>query len=346
MPDTAAFFVSDICIVMKIRGLFSAIAAIILLASCEKEDVPVTLPPPNDAVYTTVEMGENYTDQLFYDFATEQVVQVSQVNSWDLAFDASQTGHAIFLNGGTDVLVYATGKSDIHANVTPPGFFSKDWQVDDPSGLADGTAIGRWADEIGVSKGEVFIIKLNEANNPDNLHKIKLIAHTAEAYTMQYASLKDEEVHTITIPKSDDYNYSYFSFNNGGSITHPEPPKHTWDIVFTRYKHIYRDLDDFPYIVSGVLMNPYKTSGIEDSTKGFENMEGDWILSQSFRNDRDVIGFDWKTYDVDKAVYTVNPMKCYVIKNRNNEYWRLHFLKFYNEQGVKGSPSFEFQRVY
>lgn len=331
---------------MKIKGLLSAVAAVALLTSCEKEDIPVTLPPPNDAVINTVDMGEDYTNQLFYDFATERVVKVSQVNSWDLAFDASDDGYAIFLNGGADVLVYASGEDDIYEKIVPPSLISKDWKSDDPSGLPEGTIIGKWADNAGISKGEVYVIKLNEANNPDNLHKIKLIAQTADAYTMQYASLQDEQVHTITIPKNSDYNFTYFSFSNGGTTVQPEPPKDTWDVVFTRYKHIYRDLDDFPYIVSGVLLNPYKTSAIEDSTKGFENMEGDWILTETYRNSRDVIGFDWKSYDVEKALYTVNPMKCYVIKNRHDEYWRLHFLNFYNELDEKGSPTFEFQRVY
>lgn len=324
----------------------SVLFASSFVVSCEKADLPVTLPEKGEAEFETVEMGEEYTDQLFYDFESARVVHISQIKSWDLAFDASPEGFNVFINGGSDLFVYKTGQTDMSSVKTAPNIFSEDWTYDASCGLKDSTAIGDWTNGSGLSKGQVFVIKLNESNNPDNLHKIKMVSVTSTEYVMEYASLEEDVAHTITIPKDNAYNFAYFSFFEGGKVVKPDPPKDTWDIVFTRYRYIYHELDDFPYIVSGVLINPYKTEGFADSTTGFEKIEGEWVLQQPFSNHRDVVGFDWKSYDIDKATYTVNPDKCYVIRNRDNKYWKLHFLNFYNNQGIKGSPSFEFQRVY
>lgn len=317
------------------------------LVSCEKDDQPVPLPAKGESTYEIVEMGEEYTDQLFYDFETARVVHISQIVSWDMAFDASPNGFNVFVNGGSDNLVYKTNETDMTVVKSAPSILSEDWEYDASCGLKDSTAIGDWTNGKGLSKGQVYIVKLNESNNPDNLQKIKMVSVTSTEYVMEYASLEEDISHTITIPKDNDYNYAYFSFFEGGKVVKPEPKKDTWDIVFTRYRYIYHELDDFPYVVTGVLLNPYKTTGLAvDSTKKFTEVEGEWVLQQDYSNHRDVIGFEWKSYDIDKRVYTVHPEKSYVVKNRYDKYWKIHFMGFTNSQGVKGSPSFEFQRVY
>lgn len=316
-----------------------------LLTSCEKADLPITLPEKGEAEYDLVEMGEEYTYQLFYDFETATIVNISRVDSWDLAFDASIDGFNVFMNGGSDVLIYNTHEKDFHEVKEAPGPLSEDWQYDAPCGLKDSTAIGDWRDG-NLSKGEVYIVRLNPTHITNNLKKIKLITVNSNEYVMEYGDIEDESARTIRIPKDEAYNYSYFTFSEGGKVVQPDPRKDTWDIVFTRYRYIYRDLDNFKYIVTGALLNPYKTTAFEDSTKGYKEIEGDWIIRENYSNHRDVIGFDWKTYDIDKKDYSVNPDKTFVIKNRNNQYWKLHFLDFYNQKGEKGSPSFEFERLY
>ena len=97
------------------------------------------------------------------------------------------------------------------------------------------------------------------------------------------------------------------------------------------------------------MLNPYNTTAAEDSTTPYEKVQSQILTSLVFSNARDVIGYDWKFYDrnqpADIAKYVVNRNKIFYIKTRKDEYYKLHFLDFYNSQGVKGSPSFEFERL-
>ena len=81
---------------VRLIGWFAAL----LFASCEKEETPVPLPKKGEAEHGSVEMGEDYTDQVFFDLETGRVVHMSEINSWHLAFDASIEGYHMFLNGG------------------------------------------------------------------------------------------------------------------------------------------------------------------------------------------------------------------------------------------------------
>lgn len=326
------------------------IAAIgLLLASCEKKDIPVTLPEKGKAFTDRVDMGEDYSDQVFYDFDKGQISLISPVNSWDLAFEASPAGFHIFMNGGKDMWVYNTHETDINAVTTPPQIKSNGWAYDEPCGLPDSTGVGDWTK---VNPKEVYIVKLNTAYFQDTFKKIVIVDYSASSYKMMYSDLRSNDVQTITIPKDDKYNYSYFCFDDGGKITYPEPAKDSWDIVFTRYRHIYHELKNFPYIVTGVLLNPYKTTAAPDSISGFDAISTEKITSYTFSNFRNTIGYDWKSFPISAAQagatggkYTVNKNKVYVLKTQRGQFWKLHFLDFYNSNGVKGSPTFEYERL-
>ena len=330
------------------KGLLSLyiVFAALLFASCEKEETPVPLPKKGEAEHGSVEMGEDYTDQVFFDLETGRVVHMSEINSWHLAFDASIEGYHMFLNGGADVLVYNTRETDFSKVTSAPAANSKDWMFDRPCGLPDSTAVGDWRATNTLSKNEIYIVKLNATNNPNNLKKIRLVYVSSEEYVLEYADLDEKVTRTISIPKDENYNYSYFTFADGGRVIQPDPPKNTWDIVFTRYRYIYYDLDNFPYMVNGVLLNPYNTTAAVDTATTFSELDNTKILSLPFSNHRDVIGFDWKEYNFDTERYEIDRDKNFVIKTRKNQYYKMRFLDFYNKQGIKGSPSFEFQRVY
>ena len=62
-------------------------------------------------------------------------------------------------------------------------------------------------------------------------------------------------------------------------------------------------------------------------------------------NQRDVIGFDWKRYNFTTSLYETDLSKVYIVKTQRNEFWKIHFIDFYNANGLKGSPSFEFERI-
>ena len=123
--------------------------------------------------------------------------------------------------------------------------------MDASCGLPDSTGIGEWLNG-GLSKKEVYILKLDPTHHQDTFKKIQLIAVTEDKYILQCGDLRGKNVQTITLPKNQNYNYVYYSFTEN-TIVNPEPPKNTWDIVFTRYRIIYYYLNNFAYPVTGVL---------------------------------------------------------------------------------------------
>jgi hypothetical protein len=318
----------------------------LLLTSCEKTEQPVKLPAKGSAEVARVDMGEDYTDQVFFDFETNSIVLTNQINSWDLSFENGAAGSHIFINGGKDIYVYNTHTTDLTAtSFQLPKLSDKAWSFDLHTGNPGTTAIGEWANSSRISKNEVYILKLNPANFADTFKKIQLVVVDDNKYVLRYGDMKSAETKTITINKESIYNYAYFSFDNGGMVTYPEPAKDSWDIVFTRYRHIYTELENFPYLVSGVLLNPNNTMAAEDSTTGYTDMNINTVATAKFYSNRDLIGFDWKSYDLDKGKYTVKTKKGYLVKTRKEQYYKLHFTDFYSEQGVKGSPAFEFERL-
>ena len=62
-------------------------------------------------------------------------------------------------------------------------------------------------------------------------------------------------------------------------------------------------------------------------------------------NHKDVTGFDWKKYDIDKNLYTVDSRYNYIVKTKSDSYYKLRFLDFYSASGIKGSPKFEFLQL-
>lgn len=294
----------------------------------------------------TVTMGIDYQTQIYFDFGTNSVVKTIPYKVWDLAFEAGKDGRHVFMNGAKNVFIYNTHETD-PAKITEGYQYSiqdSSYSFDAPCGLPDSTGIGEWYAADKETKNEVYLVNLK---GEKAYKKMVLKSVNENSYTLAYGNLADNELKTITIPKDDRYNYIFFSFADGGEIVSSEPPKETWDIVFTYYRHYYYDLS-MPYLVTGVLLNPYKTSALLDTATAYTDYSS--VSNKAFSNHRDVIGFDWKAVQIDMqtntATYTIRPKNVYVIKNRDDQYWKLHFLGFYDNNGVKGSPSFEFERIY
>ena len=65
----------------------------------------------------------------------------------------------------------------------------------------------------------------------------------------------------------------------------------------------------------------------------------------NYSTQRDIIGFNWKTFDFDTQVYTINSSMNYIIQSENGIFYKLRFIDFYNNSGEKGYPKFEIQEL-
>ncbi len=319
------------------------------LSACVKKDNTLSL-LSSAGTMDSVIIGEQYQEVIYYDFETSSVVATAKVDDWDFSFESNDSGSHIFLNGGktlnggNGVWVYNTHQTQFSAVKSATAIKDADYLFDAPCGLPDSTAFGTWYSgslQSGnlQSKNEVYIVKID----PTNFLKCRIKNCNSNAYQIECAPLAADTAAVFTLTKEKDKNCVYVNWSNNSlhSVT-MEPNKNAWDIVFTRFRYIYSALNNFPYIVNAVLINPYQTMVAADSVTGYQHIKSFNYPGIQFVPHRNIIGFDWKSYDIQSGLYKVNPNKSYLIKTNSGNYFKLHFLDFYNKNGIKGTPTFEF----
>lgn len=326
------------------NGFFIKVSVLILLcgsfSSCLNKETPVPLKPKGEQSSGMVDMSEDYRWQVYFSFKNNTMVGKNLITAWDLGFETSPEGRRVILNGAKfRMTVYPVSKSQLSAvNISDTTGVAS--QIDMPSGSLDSTAIGEW------KPGNIFIINrgTDEAGADLGVCKIQFISVDEKKYVVKFADFKNLEETTIEVPKDEKYNFSFLSFDNGGKTVMVEPPKAEWDIAFTKYTHLYYDLD-LRYSVVGCLLNHYKTSaGEETDSKTFEEIDLSKAAKVTLSSLTSSIGFEWKSYNINAGKFTVDATRFYIIKDQQDVYYKLRFVDFYNK-GIKGNPQFEFQRL-
>lgn len=319
-----------------------------LSASCEKKEEPHPFPPQGDATADMISIGEDYETQVYYSFESG-VVDTSANASWDFSFSNWAGSSEIWVNGGCLVYIKPTGEHDLSKVNDSASFKSIPWKYDDPSGLDGTSALGNLITNNHID--EVLLINKQQiisGRRVASIFKLKITQINDESVSFSIDTVNGSAAQNITLAKDPNFNYTFYSLSNG--VVTPEPPKDQWDIVFTRYQHIYRNYNgdgiDLLYQVNGVLLNPYQTKAADDSTKDYNFAEFalDQATSFTFFPNRDLIGFDWKVANIDNGSYIVKPNKIFLVTTQNDALYKLHFTGFYSN-GKKGYPQFEYKRL-
>lgn len=315
------------------KGLL--IALIPVLSGCFKKEIPVDK-PVSGATTAQVELGGNYANQIYYDLETNSVLRQNNREVWDLAFESGEAGFHILLNESRVMAAALSSETDINALTSDAGL-TYTWDLH--TGNLDSTAIGNWQ-----SLGKVYAIDLGTGLSGASLgkKKLKVVSVSNTEYQIQFADLNSTSAHTFTIPKSSTAGFTYFSMTGNGTLMDIEPDKGTWDLVFTAYCHVFDE--HTPYSVVGVLSNRYGVK-VQEVTIPFADLEHSDILESAFEDRINVIGYDWKTYDFDNGTYVVSSNRTFVVKTINGRYYKLRFVDYYDQNGVKGAPKFELQEL-
>lgn len=309
----------------------------VLLFSCKKAELPVPKHDPGDVTTSTVNMDATYKWQVYFDLKTNTVVGQNLKTAWDLGFENGSAGFHVILNTSKFMFAYNTGSTNFNSVVDTTGFaLNKKW--DSPSGSFDTTAIGDWQ-----GQNNVYIIDrgYNETGVHQGFRKIQIQSVDANTYTVRFAQLNGTGDITLVINKNDNYNFSFLSFSTSSTLL-IEPPKDTWDLVFTQYTHIFYSPTE-PYLVTGCLLNHYNTKASVDSVNSFSQIKFENLSNYNLSNHINVIGYDWKTYT--GGTYVTNSNINYLIRDSEDYYYKLHFIDFYNQSGIKGNPKWEFQKL-
>ena len=171
-----------------------------------------------------------------------------------------------------------------------------------------------------------------------------ILALTPGLFQIRVANLHRTNDHIISPTKDPNKNFVHISFNGSGSVVDGEPDKFDWDLVFTQYTAKVEQLSTGiieDYSVNGVLLNPHLVQVAHDFTKPFTDINYTDLQTYTYSTFWDAIGYDWKYYDFDNMVYVIEPGRAYIIHSVEDNYFKMRFTSFTNDQGDKGYPTFE-----
>ncbi|MDP2174775.1 MAG: HmuY family protein [Bacteroidota bacterium] len=327
---------------------------LLFLTSCFKKEIPIQLPYGESQIQSFY-LGANYENQIFFDLSSNSF-QTRGLIDWDLRFESSDKGIGVFINNGYDIKIRKTNLYNLDEPLTLDTNYIKTLPdlIDAPEGNFESSAIGDWRNYVLTTsnKSGIYILELIYNKGWDRYMRMQILSVNDSGYMCKFSplsyngSLVKEWPDITFIPKDKTQNFTYFTFKNGGRVVdNAEPNKNTWDLEFTKYKHIFYNYgpNPFPYLVTGVLSNSNQVEVAMDTTTNYDNINANDLSKYQFTKNRNGIGFEWKSFDFSSSfVFSVNNKNTYIIKDTDGKHYKLRFLDFYNEQRVKGYPKFEF----
>jgi len=325
------------------------------MASCEKQEDPIVLPPAGVTQKLVAPMGNDYLNQVYVSLSKNRMTVVPTLQ-FDLAFETSPEGFAIYLNNSKYMFAAVSNTGNFHY-ADSSGLV---WRPDASHLHPDSTALGPWwrTHSTHSAASKVFFIdrgRLNYSGN-ERYRKFQVLYADSANYRVKFASINDTGCVVMDIPKDRDYSLVYLSLSGSGSIVSQAPPSEEWDFVLTKYTHVYFDqplTSPFRYYpVCGAIVNKWNGSTAcmleKDSTDyyfPYEQFTTEQLGNIAFSPDADVMGFDWKIYDFGTASYFMAPYLFFVLRDARGDYYKLRFIDFYDSNGIKGTVSMEYQRL-
>lgn len=318
------------------------------LTSCEKEEEPIQPFDRGATKVVSINTGVNgdYSKQIFYDLNANEIVKTVDRISWDLGFESAPTGVNVTLNSSNKMQAARTAYSDFYGFTSLQGM-TLDYKWDHSSGLADSLALKDWLSN-GLPTNKVFVVDRGDAPDASarGLKKLQILSATATEYTIKYANINGTDEHTFVVTKDGTKNNTCFTFDNGGAIVDVEPNKNDWDVLFTQYTYSFYVADPpLPYMVNGTLLNRTVCKAVKVFDKNFQDITIDDVSDYTLNDTLDVVGYDWKYFDMATSQYSVYDYKNYILQDKLGFYYKLRFVDFYDDQGIKGTPKFEIERL-
>lgn len=283
---------------------------------------------------TTLSLGAGYADQVWYSLSEGEQSRAALAD-WDLAFSIQGFAATIGVNDakGLELYPYPSGDTAAWATLdtagmsgwTPAYNSATDWgagafnQGEDPN---DDLDLGWGVYNVvthHVTGDSLFVVKFPDGS----VQKLWLQSLASGVYTFRHATLDGSMDMTHTLSKSafEGKRFGYYHLTTHQSLD-PEPPSADWDLLFTRYI----DFIPVPYGVTGVLSHPNvgvaQVYPVDDVTSYAE------YESASFDSSKNVIGYDWKRFDMATFSWQLQDSLVYVVKDQSGELWKLVFTDF------------------
>lgn len=287
-----------------------ALALIIfLVTSCFKEDEMIPKHQPGDMVLNTVEMGQYYETQAYFDLGTDSNMAHNSKDIWDLAFGGSDTLMIVKLNSAKFSRVAMIADTNFHSTIDTIGLT---WQYDACSGNLDSLAIHGWYDITANDTNFTnftFVLDrgISALGVVQGIRKFRIKGYKNGKYTLMYSNLNNSKKFTVEVVPNELKNFVQLNLNDGSQQLDLEPDKEKWDLFFTQYTDILTtsEGEKYPYLVTGVLTNRNKVEVALETSKPFTEINLEYAENLAFSKSESMIGYSWKYYDFDNGIYTV-----------------------------------------
>ncbi len=281
----------------------------------------------------TVSTGAANSTQSWYSFQNG-VVASAPLADWDLAFEIVGFTSSILVNTAKGLSVWETPAAigawaDVNtvdeSNWTVIHNSDTDWSagaltsgndLDQPDGFNVGWGTYNVITHTIVGT-RIYVVGLGEGV----YKKLRINSLLSGTYSFTYANLDGSEEVTATLSKQafTGKNFGYFSFATGTTLD-PEPPTTNWDLVFTKYIGFVPTA----YPVAGVLQNKNVTALQVD---GVAPESAEWWGAE-FSSDINIIGSDWKTFNMSTFQYEYAEDRTYFVQDQQGNIWKLIFIEY------------------
>ncbi len=230
----------------------------------------------------------------------------------------------------------------------------------------EGELTGTAFEEISTTDSEnnVYIVNLgNEIPTTNNgtinttgdargFMKVRVLTD-GNSYTIQYAALSNTtDFSELTVSKDSNYNLTTVSLTDE-QIATLEPISSNWDIdfggVFSYYGQqgtLAAGLTYSDYTLHNTLggVGLYSITVEDDTTPNYTDFTYDAIAEASFvYNDRTIIGSGWRSVDFMTGETSVREDRYYIIKDTDDNYYKLRFTAVESQTGERGYPQFQYE---
>jgi hypothetical protein len=302
-----------------------------LFTACEKKEGPESVLPVNDSIA----MGAGYVTDVYYSLTDGIVAEVPRAN-WDIAFSVDPQSSAILINeaSGVELKAYPSQSSTLeemwNENIDLTDYDNWDMLNNPDTTWADGAfgmnATGHpnygWGNynmaSHNVEGSALYIIKTRSGVMMKIAIEVKYSMQ--QRYEFRFADLAGKAETAVDLDCSaSNANFVYYSLDARTVIENREPDASTWDILFTKYTD-----NSINYNVTGVLSNINVLVAEKDGTT-IDNVT--WT-EEDLSDDINIIGSDWKSFDMENMVYVVDEAKVFVVKDASERCFVLNFTAF------------------